>query len=56
MSNDKRIEGKLEVAGIMGPIWIMGWLFAIGFAQLGMPKTLWAVLIWPYYIGQKLAG
>ncbi len=22
---------KVEVAGIMGPIWFIGWLFTIGF-------------------------
>ena len=25
---------KVEVAGIMGPIWFMGWLFTIGFLKL----------------------
>jgi len=54
MADDRKIEGKLEVAGIMGPLWAMGWLFTLGFVQLGMPNALWALVIWPYYLGQAL--
>jgi hypothetical protein len=25
---------KVEVAGIMGPVWFMGWLFTIGFLKV----------------------
>ncbi len=25
---------KVEVAGIMGPVWAIGWLFTIGFLKL----------------------
>jgi len=25
---------KVEVAGIMGPVWFIGWLFTIGFLKL----------------------
>jgi hypothetical protein len=37
---------KVEVAGIMGPVWFIGWLFTIG---------LLALIIWPYYIGEFLS-
>jgi len=42
---------KVEVAGIMGPIWFIGWLFTIGFLKLSFFKGLLALIIWPYYIG-----
>jgi len=46
---------KVEVAGIMGPIWFMGWLFTIGFLQTSFFKGLLELIIWPYYIGDFLA-
>lgn len=55
MGDDKRIiKGKMEVAGIMGPLWMMGWLFTIGFIPLPFIKCVWALAIWPYYLGLKL--
>lgn len=45
---------KVEVAGIMGPIWFMGWLFTIGFLELTFFKGFLAILAWPYYIGEFL--
>ena len=27
------MSNKVEVAGIMGPIWFIGWLFTIGFLK-----------------------
>lgn len=47
---------KVEVAGIMGPIWFMGWLFTLGFLSLSFFQGLLAIVIWPYYIGEFLAG
>jgi len=46
---------KVEVAGIMGPIWFMGWLFTIGFLKLTFFQGLLALIIWPYYIGDFLS-
>ena len=37
-----------------GPIWFIGWLFTIAFAQLGMPQVLYALIIWPWYLGMAL--
>jgi len=48
------IKGKMEIAGIMGPIWMMGWLFTVGFADLSFIKVVWALLVWPYYLGSTL--
>ena len=38
-----------------GPIWLIGWLFSIGY--LHMPffwKGVLAIIIWPYYLGAAL--
>ena len=55
MGDDKKvIKGKMEIAGIMGPVWGMGWLFTIGFADLPFIKCVWAIVLWPYYLGSAL--
>jgi len=46
---------KVEVAGIMGTVWFIGWLFTIGFLKLSFFKGLLALIIWPYYIGEFLS-
>jgi len=46
---------KVEVAGIMGPVWFIGWLFTIGFLKLSFFQGLLALIVWPYYIGEFLS-
>ena len=55
MTDKHIVKGKMEVAGIMGPLWMMGWLFTIGFADLRFIQGVWAILLWPYYLGTMLA-
>lgn len=38
-------------ADVTGPIWFIGWLFTIAFAQLIWWKAVLALVIWPYYLG-----
>ena len=45
------VQGKMEVAGIMGPLWFTGWLFTIGFLGLPFGKAILAAALWPYYLG-----
>jgi len=42
-------------ATIVGPIWFIGWVFTIGFAKLTFVKGVWAIVLWPYYLGATLA-
>jgi hypothetical protein len=56
MAEKQVIKGKMHVAGISGPIWAMGWLFTIGYVHLPFGKAILAILLWPYYLGQMLAG
>jgi len=36
-------------------LWLMGWLFTIGFLHLSFWKGVLALIIWPYYLGAKFA-
>jgi hypothetical protein len=55
MGEEKRvIRGKMEIAGLAGPLWFIGWLFTIGFADLSFWNGVLALLIWPYYLGSTL--
>jgi len=38
-----------------GPIWLIGWLFTIGFIQATFWKAVFAILVWPYFLGSALA-
>ena len=52
---EHRSSNKIEVAGVMGPVWFIGWLFTIGFVHLPFWKAVVALLIWPYYLGAALS-
>ncbi|MCL5035127.1 MAG: hypothetical protein M1395_08510 [Bacteroidetes bacterium] len=39
-----------------GVIWVIGWLFTLGFLNLTFWKGVLAILIWPYYMGSFLSG
>jgi hypothetical protein len=39
---------------IVGPIWLIGWLFTIGFLGASFWKAVMAILFWPYFLGVAL--
>jgi hypothetical protein len=39
---------------LAGPLWFAGWLFTLGFLKLALAKALFALLLWPYYLGVAL--
>jgi hypothetical protein len=43
-------------AALGGPIWFIGWLFTIGYANLLWWQILLAIVIWPYFLGRALGG
>lgn len=51
--DDSRIP-KIKVEGIAAPVWIIGWLFTIGYAKLSFWQGALGLLIWPYYLGSAL--
>lgn len=42
---------RIDQGGIAGFLWFASWLFTIGFLHLGFWKGVFALVIWPYYIG-----
>lgn len=42
--------------GLTGALWLIGWLFTIGFCHLSAKQALLGIFIWAYYLGTKLAG
>jgi uncharacterized membrane protein len=42
---------RIEHHTFMGTLWIVAWLFTIGFLHLGFWKGVFAILLWLYYLG-----
>ena len=51
---DRKI--KIEQHGGLGVLWLIGWLFSIGFLNLGFWKGVLAIFVWPYFLGVNFAG
>ncbi len=37
----------------LSTLWMIGWLFTIGYLKLSFWKGVLAIIIWPYYLGVK---
>jgi hypothetical protein len=48
-------RGEVEVAGIMGPVWFIAWLFTIRSLKLMYWKRFLALLFCPYYLSVWLS-
>jgi hypothetical protein len=48
MSSDKKVKVRSDSCGI---IWLIGWLFSIGFLDLPFWNAVLGIILWPYYIG-----
>ena len=42
---------QIEQHSSLGIVWFGGWLFTIGYLQLMFWKGLFAIVLWPYYLG-----
>lgn len=42
---------KIEHHPAWGLIWFAAWLFTIGFLHLSFWKGVFALVLWPYYLG-----
>lgn len=40
----------------LGMFWFAGWLFTIGYLQLGFWQGLLGLIVWPYFLGGHFAG
>ncbi len=54
MSKDEK--SRVEVVVRSGLGWGTGWLFTIGYADLGFWKAVLGLLIWPLQLGQELSS
>lgn len=57
--DDDAVKGRsvhVENVSKGAPVWCIGWLFTIGFADLSFGKGLLALLIWPVYLGDALGA
>lgn len=52
MSDNIRISQSLSLGGL----WFTFWLFSIGFLKMGFFQGIFALLLWPYYLGLHFAG
>ncbi len=46
---------KIENNVFGGGLWIVAWLFTVGFLKLSFWSGVLALVIWPYYIGLSLS-
>jgi hypothetical protein len=46
---------KIEQHTSTGLLWFAGWLFTWGYLQLGFWQGVLALLVWPYYLGVRIA-
>jgi hypothetical protein len=51
MTEVKVKRSYVSSGGAFGSVWFIGWLFTIGFLQLHFWKGVFALLVWPYYLG-----
>ncbi len=42
---------RIVSAGWAGPIWFMGWLFTVGYANLVWWQIILGLIVWPYFLG-----
>jgi hypothetical protein len=51
----KVIKVRGDAGSLGGLAWVAGWLFTIGYLHLPVAKAIFALVIWPYYLGTALA-
>ncbi len=42
---------RIEQHSSIGLLWFGGWLFTLGFLDLSFWRGVWALVVWPYYLG-----
>lgn len=47
---------RIEQHSSLGMVWVAAWLFTIGYLDLSFWKGVFAIAVWPYYIGVMFAG
>jgi hypothetical protein len=47
---------RVEQHTFFGGMWFAAWLFTIGYLHLGFWKGVFALVIWPYFIGAHVSA
>jgi len=47
---------RIEQNSLMGCLWFGAWLFTIGFLHLSFWKGVFAIVVWPYFIGLHVSA
>jgi hypothetical protein len=54
--DDRRTDRiRIEQHSATGLLWIVGWLFTIGYLKLAFWQGALALVIWPFYLGSAFA-
>jgi hypothetical protein len=56
MNRPPRTITKIIAGPHLGGLWLVGWLFTIGFVKLSFWKGVLALIAWPYFIGVTARG
>lgn len=47
---------RIENHTFSGGLWLVGWMFTIGYLHLTFWQAVLAIIIWPYDLGVHAAG
>jgi hypothetical protein len=47
---------RIEQHSVDGLLWVVGWLFTVGYLHLPFWNGLLAILLWPYYLGATVSS
>ena len=56
MAAERKEWHRRRAPMLIAPIWFMGWLFTIGYANLIWWKIILAIVVWPYFLGRVVGG
>ncbi len=56
MTKENMQKIRIEHHPFLGFGWYAAWLFSVGFLRLTFWKAVFALLIWPYYLGARLSA
>ena len=49
------VKNRVNAGGAVGSLWLIGWMFTIGYLHLPLTRALFAILLWPYDLGRSLS-
>lgn len=47
---------RIEQHSLTGSLWFAAWLFTIGYLHLSFWKSVFALVIWPFFIGGHVSA